>query len=167
MTGFRRSRRSSDKRNHGMLTCRIVVATPVRSKNDNSSPRRHLTRPRSRSWRGKPITDIQPFAPAGSCDQIVALPSMGPCEALMCFSIRPYPRFRVQCSVTNNAGSFQGQARSGISHVLTGCSPVICRCDRGKPSRSRSRSRMSNALKRPQPWCGGQGGRSLRSRISQ
>ena len=32
-----------------------------------------------------------------------------PCEAPMCFSIRPYCRFPVQCAVTYNAGPFQGQ----------------------------------------------------------
>lgn len=32
-----------------------------------------------------------------------------PCEALMPFSIRPYRRFPVHCSVTYNAGPFQGQ----------------------------------------------------------
>ena len=34
MTGFKRNRRSSDKKTHGMLTSRIVVDTPVRSKTD-------------------------------------------------------------------------------------------------------------------------------------
>jgi len=37
MTGFRRSRKSSDHRKHGMLTCRIVVDTPMRSKTDSEA----------------------------------------------------------------------------------------------------------------------------------
>ena len=62
MTGFRRSRRSSDKRKHGMLTCRIVVDPPMRSKNDKSSPRRPLTRTRIRSWRGDNLSgDLMPL----------------------------------------------------------------------------------------------------------
>lgn len=62
MTGFRRSRRSSDKRKHGMLTCRIVVDPPMRSKNDKSSPRRPLTRSRIRSWRGDNLSgDLMPL----------------------------------------------------------------------------------------------------------
>ena len=40
-----------------------------------------------------------------------SLPSYNtpPCEAPMPFSIRPFRRFPVQCSVSYNAGSFQGQ----------------------------------------------------------
>src|SRR5437773_10551976 len=37
MTGFRRSRRSSDNRTHGMLTGRIVADMPVRSKTDSEA----------------------------------------------------------------------------------------------------------------------------------
>jgi len=33
-----------------------------------------------------------------------------PCEALMPYSIRSYQHFPVQCPVTYNAGSFQGQS---------------------------------------------------------
>jgi hypothetical protein len=35
----------------------------------------------------------------------------------MPFSIRPLRRFPVQCSVTSNAGPFQGQILSGISRT--------------------------------------------------
>ena len=43
--------------------------------------------------------------------RLPSLPSYNtpPCEASMPFSIRPYRRFPVQCSVTYNTGSFQGQ----------------------------------------------------------
>ena len=62
MTGFRRSRRSSDKRTQGMLTCRIVVDPPVRSKTDKSSPRQPLTRSRSRPCRGDNLSgDLMPL----------------------------------------------------------------------------------------------------------
>src|SRR6266849_6701272 len=37
MTGFKRSRKSSDIRKLGMLTCRIVVDTPMRSKTDSEA----------------------------------------------------------------------------------------------------------------------------------
>jgi hypothetical protein len=37
MTGFRRSRKSSDIRKLDMLTCRIVVDTPMRSKTDSEA----------------------------------------------------------------------------------------------------------------------------------
>ena len=67
MTGFRRSRRSSDNRTHGMLTGPIVVDPPVRSKTDKPSPRRPLTRSRGKSWRGKPTTAIPSNAPLGTC----------------------------------------------------------------------------------------------------
>ena len=53
---------------------------------------------------------------------------MGPSEALMCFPIRPYPRFRVQCSVTYNAGPFQGQGTirniSCADRLLSGDLPM-------------------------------------------
>ena len=46
----------------------------------------------------------------------------------MCFSIRPYPRFRVQCSVTYNAGSFQYQDTirniSSADRLLSGDLPM-------------------------------------------
>lgn len=37
MTGFRRSRKSSDNRTRGMLTCHIVVDTPMRSRTDSEA----------------------------------------------------------------------------------------------------------------------------------
>ena len=37
MTGFRLSRKSSDNRKDGMLTCRIVVDMPMRSKTDSEA----------------------------------------------------------------------------------------------------------------------------------
>jgi hypothetical protein len=37
MTGFKRSRKSSDIRKLGMLTCRIVVDTPMKSKTDSEA----------------------------------------------------------------------------------------------------------------------------------
>ena len=62
MTGFRRSRKFSYKRTHGMLRCHIVVDTPVRSKAHQSSPRRPLTQSRSRSWRGDNLSgDLMPL----------------------------------------------------------------------------------------------------------
>ena len=58
------------------------------------------------------------------------------CEDVMPFSIRPFHRFPVQCSVTYNAGPFQHKARSGISPIPAGDYPVICPCDQGKYYRS-------------------------------
>jgi hypothetical protein len=54
-------------------------------------------------------------------------------DVLMPFSIRPFRRFPVQCSVLYNAGPFQGQGTVGIFHVLDGDSPVIYRCDQETP----------------------------------
>jgi hypothetical protein len=39
---------------------------------------------------------------------------------------------------------------------------VICRCDQGKPSRSRSRCRTSNGTRYLRRWCDGREGKSLR-----
>ena len=50
----------------------------------------------------------------------------------MPFSIRPFHRFPVQCSVTYNAGPFQDKARSRISPMPAGDYPVICPYDQGK-----------------------------------
>jgi len=87
----------------------------------------------------------------------------------MPFRIRPYRRSPVQCAVTYNAGPFQGQGtvRCGISPVPVGDSPVICACDQGKPSRSPSRSRMSNASQYQKPWSAGREGKSVRWRMSR
>jgi hypothetical protein len=91
-----------------------------------------------------------------------------PYEALhMPFSIRPYRRFPVHCSVTYNAGPFQGQAPCGVSRVRAGDSPAICPCDQVKPSPRPTRSQMSNASRFLKPWSAGRGGRSLQWRILQ
>ncbi len=71
MTGFRRSRKSSDNRKHGMLTCRIVVDTPMRSKTDSEAtqPLKYhhladsaLAPPSPPSYNGPPCEAPMPFA---------------------------------------------------------------------------------------------------------
>ena len=83
----------------------------------------------------------------------------------MPFPSRPSLRFPVRCSVTYNAGPFQAKVPSGISRILSGDSPEICRCDRGKPSCSRSRFRMSHALRSLKRWPDGREDRSARSTL--
>jgi hypothetical protein len=92
MTGFRRSRKSLDNRKHGMLTCRIVVDTPMRSKTDSEAT--------------QPL--IFPHVPHSVLLRRRSHPSYNtpPCEVLMAFTLRPSRRFPVQCNVTNNAGPF-------------------------------------------------------------
>ena len=70
----------------------------------------------------------------------------------MPFSIRPFRRFPVQCSVTYNAGPFQGQGTiwnvSCTGWRLFGDLPM----DQGKPFLSPSHSRMSNVSRCRKPW---------------
>ena len=53
----------------------------------------------------------------------------------MPFTLRPYRRFPVQCSVTYNAGPFQGQGTAWNLSCTGWRLSVICRCAQGKPSR--------------------------------
>ena len=53
----------------------------------------------------------------------------------MRFTIRPYRRLSVECSVSYNAGPFQDQGTVWNLCVPTGDSLVICPCDQEKHSR--------------------------------
>jgi hypothetical protein len=55
----------------------------------------------------------------------------------MPFSIRPFRRFPVQCSVTYHAGSFQGQGTVGIFHVQVGVSQETPHAAKGNPLANR------------------------------
>ena len=99
MTGSRQSGKFSDNRKPKISTCDIVVDTPVGSKTDKSSPRPPLTRSGSRSWHGKPTTEIPPFPPLGSCASFSNPPRMVrlarlPCHSSFASSLLPL------CSVT-------------------------------------------------------------------
>ncbi len=52
----------------------------------------------------------------------------------MPYTIRPYRRFPVQCSVTYNEGPFQGQGTVWNLSCTGGNSPAICPCDQENPS---------------------------------
>ena len=57
----------------------------------------------------KPARTRQPFLSSPSLRFEYPLPKICLLETPMPFSIRPFRRFPVQCSVTYNAGPFQGQ----------------------------------------------------------
>ena len=83
----------------------------------------------------------------------------------MPFLIRSYCRFPVQCSVTYNAGLFQGQGTvwnpSCTGWRLSGDLPM-------RPGETFSLTitlRMSNESKSLKTWCAGREARSLRRRI--
>jgi hypothetical protein len=50
----------------------------------------------------------------------------------MPFTIRPYRRFPVQGSVTDNAGPFQGQGTVWNLSCTAGNSQAVCPCDSGE-----------------------------------
>ncbi len=79
----------------------------------------------------------------------------------MRFTIRPFRRFPVQCSVTYNAGPFQGQGTvwnlSCAGWRLSGDMPM-------RPGETLSLTvtpRMSSTSSFPKPLSGGHGARSL------
>jgi hypothetical protein len=84
----------------------------------------------------------------------------------MPFLIRPSRRFPVCCAVTYQSGPFEGHGTVGISPSRAGASLAICPCDQENPSRSSSRSRMSNVSRCLKRWPGGREGRSLQLRMS-
>jgi hypothetical protein len=98
---------------------------------------------------------IPPFPHAPPCGFLRPLLEWGPpSEAPMSFSIRPFRRFLVHCSVSYNAGPL-AKAPCGIAPIPAGLFPAICPCDQGKPSRSPSHSRMSNASRSLKRLCDG------------
>ena len=64
----------------------------------------------------------------------------------MPFTIRPNHRFPVPCSMTYNAGPFQGQGTMWNPRVQVGVSQETSQCDKGKPSRYPFRCRMNDAF---------------------
>ena len=127
MTGSWQSGKFSDNRKPEISPCHIVVDTPVRSKTDKSSPRPPLTRSRSRSWRGKPTTEIPPFPPLGSCAFLsnpprICLPARSLCPS------RFDPSAASPCNALSRTtrGHFTAKGPCGTCRVPAGDSLVIC-----------------------------------------